>query len=177
VGTPAVTCVVVGLCCWCLYIWYLNPDATLLGFAALAAMGWTHKANSEVARYRAWKRAWDSLAPGGPPRRRTDHPAFQVAVVAMLAIAMGVYLDAHRDQPGYELALAWLEWGGIALLIGSLAVLRHRSPARPIWRRRRPSRHADPVSVCVRGPLIQVPDLKGAYGALPRHCWVVINAR
>jgi hypothetical protein len=60
-------------------------------------------------------------------------------------------------------------------LTGGLGVLRFRSTARPFWARRRAA-GTDVVSPCVRGPLIRVPDLKGAYGALPVHCWHVLNS-
>lgn len=68
-----------------------------------------------------------------------------------------------------------LEIGVFLVLTGGLGLLRFRSNTRPIWDRRRPF-GADAVSPCVRGPLVRVPDLKGAYDGLPAHCWHVLNS-
>lgn len=69
-----------------------------------------------------------------------------------------------------------LEWSLILGLTGFLGVLRFRSSARPVWARPPSYAGADAVSPCVRGPLMRVPDLKGAYDALPAHCWRVLNS-
>lgn len=176
-GTPIVTLAVLAAGGWCLYQWFLNQDAMAVGLVGLFAICWTMAANSDVAQYTAWKRAWDSMAPGGSPDGAMDHPAAKIGILVLVATGLGVYLDANRDQADHELALDWLVGSGFVLLVVALAVLRFRSTARPFWARRRRAGRSDAVSICVRRPLMRVPDLTGAYEALPPHCWTVMNAR
>lgn len=175
VGTPIVTLLVVAGACLGPYAWYVNPDAWPLALAGLCVIGWAAEANAAVAHYKAWKREWDAMGPGGARARVSDRPAFKVAVLALTVVALAVFLSAHPDRPGYALAFNWLMGGGTCALVGWLAVRRFRSAARPFRASRTREREADAVSVCVRSPLIRVPDLKGAYGALPAHCWDVLG--
>jgi hypothetical protein len=172
-----VTFAVVAGACLGPYAWYMNPDAWPLGMAGLMVMGWTAEANAAVARYAAWKREWDGMGPGGARPRASDRPGFKVAALALVVVGLAVFLAAHPDQPGYVLAFNWLMGGGTCLLVGWLAVRRFRSTARPIWARKARVHETDAVSLCVRSPVIRVPDLKGAYAALPAHCWRALNAR
>jgi hypothetical protein len=177
VGTPVVTLLVVAGACLGPYAWYMNPDAWPLGVAGLWVIGWVANANAAVARYTAWKRQWDAMGPGGAAPRVSDRPAFKVAVLVLAVVALAVFLSAHPDRPGYALAFNWLMGGGICALVGWLALRRLRSTARPFWAPKRREREADVVGLSVRSPLIRVPDLKGAYDALPEHCWRALNAR
>ncbi len=177
VGTPVVTLLVVAGACLGPYAWYVNPDAWPLAVAGLCVIGWVANANAAVARYTAWKRQWDAMGPGGAPPRVSDRPAFKVAVLVLAVVALAVFLSAHPDRPGYALAFNWLMGGGTCALVGWLAVRRFRSTARPFWAPEPRHREADAVSLSVRAPLIRVPDLKGAYDALPEHCWRALNAR
>lgn len=175
VGQPPVTLAILGAGAFCLYAWYNNSEAGFLGIGALLAMGWAMEANAKVAQYKAWKRAWDSMAPGDAPVRMGDRPV--VRFVAFFGMVAGVayFLNGHIDQPGYRFGLIWLAAGvGLLLLFGFIQLGRHAVHSSGSGRR--PAARSEAVAICVRRPLIPVPDLKGAYDALPAHCWQVLNA-
>lgn len=175
VGTPAITGIISVAACFCLYAWYLDSDAAILGVGALAVMAWTMRANAKVAEYTAWKRAWDSLAPGEAPRPSSNAPPLKIAI-AVAVIGALIFLRANGDQPGNGVALAWL-FNGVVALVVWLAVRRFRSTARPIWAPAQDRHRPDAVTVCVTGAVVPVPPLKGAYDALPAHCWRALDAR
>jgi hypothetical protein len=174
VGQPIVTLAILGAGSFCLYLWYLDSDVAVLGLAALWAMGWTLNANTKVAEFRAWKRAWDSMAPGGPRARLSDSPAFRWLVLLAMAAAAGFYLYSNPDEPGFRFGFYWLG-AGVALLLLFGLIQACRRAGRGLSG---PRRRADPpaiVAVCVSRPVLRVPSLKGAYDALPPHCWRVLG--
>jgi len=174
VGQPAVTLIAVGACLFLLYQWYLDGDAWFIGVAALVALIWIGKANSEVAAYRAWKQAWDAMAPQDARPGVWQAPWVRPAGAVVAVLLLGAFLITHRDDPDYAAALGWLlAMVALAALVG-LARLGARS--------RRAARAAAPrepelVTVCVTKPLIGVPSLQAAYEALPEHCWRAINGK
>lgn len=64
--------------------------------------------------------------------------------------------------------IALLALLAFALFAGMRALLRRGSPAKQ-------ARKATPVAVCVTHPLLRVPGMQQAYGALPPHCWQVLD--
>ncbi len=174
VGRPIVTLAALGVEAFGLYIWYCNPEALLIGITSLVMMGWTVKANAKVAEYRAWKRAWDDMGPGGARRLAADHPVIRVGVFLAIAAGIGAYLYSDADQPGFQFALGWLGVGFAVLLLVGLARLGRRT-IRSVPGSRRPITRQAIVAICVGRPVIRVPSLKGAYGALPAHCWRVLG--
>jgi hypothetical protein len=95
VGTPAVTVTVVALASLGPYLWYVDPEAWLFGLGGLGVIGWTLEANTAVAHYTAWKREWDGMLPGGPPRRATDSRAFRGAMLALVVLAFAVFMGTQ----------------------------------------------------------------------------------
>lgn len=175
VGQPIMTAPILGAGSFCLYLWYLHQDAAVLGLAALWVMGWTLKANTAVAQYRAWQRAWDSMGPDGARRPAADHPAVRVGALLAIAAGVGFYLYRNGDQPGFQFAQAWLGIGlGALLLVGLIFLGRRAIRSFPGSRRRPTTRHAI-VAICVGRPVYPVPSLKGAFDALPAHCWRVLG--
>lgn len=176
VGQPIVTLAVMGAGGYCLYVWLTRPGATLLGLAALWVMGWTLNANGKVAEYKAWKRAWDGMAPDWRPHL-SDHPIIRVGALAIVVSVVGLYLYGNYDRAGFPFALAWLA-GGIGL-IAAIALIRaiRRAGAHGSSRRARPGKRAAPVAICVPRAVLAVPSLERAYNQLPEHCWRVLGTR
>ena len=165
VGQAPVTLAVAGMGCWFIYVWTQNSEAWPLALIGLAAMAWAAEANAQVARYKAWKRAWDSMAPDAtlPAKLMV---AQRVFLMAAIVLATGWYLAAHQDQPGYAAALAWLVVGiGLLPVLWLGRMLARRARRRSTERRRK----AAPVAICAR-PVMAVPTLDAAYQALPEHC-------
>jgi hypothetical protein len=175
VGRPIITAPILGTGSFCLYLWYLHQDAAVLGLAALWVMGWTLNANARVAQYRTWQRAWDSMGPEGAPRPAADHPAVRVGALVAIAAGVGFYLYRNGNQPGFQFAQAWLGLGLGALLLVGLAYLGHRTIRSFHGSQRRPATRQATVAICVDRPIYPVPNLKGAFGALPAHCWRVLG--
>lgn len=176
VGQPIVTAPLVALGAYCLYVWYRDPDAAVLGIAALVAIGWAIEANTKVTEYKAWKRAWDGMAPGGARPRMAEHPVVRVGALIVIALGIGYHLYSNADQPGYQFGLAWLVGGlGILMLLGLFRLIRRAIRALPGGQSRRKAR-AETVSICVWRPVMAVPNLKRAYEALPGHCRRVLGA-
>ena len=126
------------------------------------------KANQQVAAYKSWKRAWDSMPPSAPPpRQRRPRPGLALVLVALIA----GYLALTLDQPGHALGLGWMIAVGIvvsiALAVRALARRRKRSKAKA----------AATVSICVSKPFLPVPSLHDAYGALPPYCQRLMGGR
>jgi hypothetical protein len=135
-----------------------QPWPIMVVIGALA--GWCVRANEVMTKYKAWKRAWDGLAPSAP---RTAWVPWRKA--AAIAAVMGVilYCFAHSDQPAYALALGWLVIGAaIIAIVGLCRRLRRRTAKR--------SAGTDLATVAIRRPLLPVPSLEAAYQALPAHC-------
>lgn len=123
---------------------------------------WSLSANEAMVKYRAWKRAWDGMTQPAPARAARTLPGRKLAL-AVILLGVGGYCYAHAADPLYAFALGWLVVGS-AILGGALLVRRLRG-ARP----RRPA--AMPVvAVCVRRPVMPMPDMATAYRMLPDHC-------
>jgi len=166
VGLPVVTLAVVGIGLVALYQVYLNHDAWPLGLVAIAIMSWATKAHGEVHEYRQWKAAWDGMAPAAAVSP-VPKPAKMFPLMLIVA-ATAIYLMANLDQPGFRFALAWLLGG--AMLLAIVALVRKAMRRAPRAARRTREADANPVAVVVKRPLLPVPDLTNAYGALPPHC-------
>ena len=175
VGQPVVTLAAMGGGLFCLYLWYREPGLWFVGIAALMFMGWVMKAQSDVAAYKAWKREWDSMAPGGARPRSRDAPGVRALMAMAVFAVLGAGLYGLRDDPNYPVMLGLLV-GVVGLwLLGGLVRLMRRGGGAPSAKRARPAER-QPVAICVRGPLIKVPDLSGAYRSLPEHCRKVLGA-
>lgn len=174
-GQPIATLAVMAAGGYSLYLWF-TTGAVFLGLAALWVMGWTLKANSRVAEYKAWKRAWDAMEPSCR-RRLSDHPLIRIGALVVIATGTGVYLHGNQDQAGFRFALAWLA-GGLALIgaVALLGLIRHawRSGFR---RRARSVPKAKAVRICISRAVVAVPSLERAYSQLPEHCWRVLATR
>ncbi len=138
----------------------LNHDAWPMLIVVAWLMNISLKANQQVAAYKAWKRAWDSMAPDAPPRQRRSQRGLAIALIGLLT----AYLALTQDQPGHGLALGWMA----AVAIVAVIVMTARVLFRRI--RRAAPRKAATVRICVTKPLLPVPSLRDAYVALPPYC-------
>lgn len=172
IGQPVVVAAVVAIGCYCLYRWYLDADLWFLGIAAIGAMAVAGKASREVRAYNLWMREWEEMAPNGGNARPPAPPALKRAALAVLLVAVAVYLYANRDVPDYRIALICVV-AALALVVLAGAVVVVRWAGRGMARRKADS--VQPVTICVRRALLPVPDLQRAYEALPDHCWRTIN--
>jgi hypothetical protein len=173
-GQPVVTLAVLGLGGFLLYQWVLDADAWLPGIVALAMMGWVMKAHSDVAAYKAWKRAWDGMDPRGAPTPLLQRPGAKPGLAVLAVLLLGLFLYANREQPEYGAAFAWLVVGGVFVAV-VLLIRRGRRGAGVGGSPPRAAAQMEVVTICTRKPLIAVPDLRRAYEALPEHCWRVLK--
>ncbi len=176
VGSPVGTLITVGAACLGPYAWYMSPNAWPLALAGLWLMVWASIAHNAVARYRAYQREWDDMAPGGARRLRSVHPAIRAVVLAVALVGMVTLLASHPERPGYAFALNWLIGGGTLAMVAWLAVRLRRS-AGLSWGRRNAEAGLTIVRPCVGSALIRVPELADAYRSLPEHCWRTLDAR
>ncbi|ESZ87937.1 MAG: hypothetical protein Q27BB25_06410 [Blastomonas sp. CACIA14H2] len=144
----------------------IQPSTFWLTIGAVLAMQQVSRAHDAMREYQAWKQEWDSMD-DLPPRQRTKRPRW-----LDLLIAAGVLLGflAYEGQlaSGQVAGIALLALLAFALFAGMRALLRRGSPAKR-------ARKATPVAVCVTHPLLRVPGMQQAYGALPPHCWQVLD--
>lgn len=134
------------------------PAALLMLLLTKASLS----ANEAMVKYRGWKRAWDGMAEPAPARGPMKLPGRKLALPAIIVVLFA-YCYAHAGDPAYAFALGWLVVGS-AIFGGALLVRRLRGA-----RARRPA--AMPVvAVCVRRPVMPVPDMATAYRLLPEHC-------
>ncbi|MBV8686892.1 MAG: hypothetical protein JOZ90_10970 [Alphaproteobacteria bacterium] len=167
IGQPVVTLVLVAAGAFALYQVAVS-GAWVLALVVLVALGGVAKANREVTAYRQWKQEWDAMAPSPEAApREAGGKAGRVALLLIVIGLMALYLAANLDQPGFGFALAWLVGGGVVVL--AVALVRRGRSAGAEARASSPSAVA-PVTICVQRPLLPVPDLTRAYGALPDHC-------
>lgn len=170
VGHPVVTLALVAAGAFALFQVAIS-GAWVLGLVVLVALGGVAKANREVMAYRQWKRDWDAMTPrpDAAPRQaggKTGRVALLLIVIGLMAL----YLAANLDQPGFGFALAWLVGGGAVVLVIALVRLAWSGRSVSSGARVSSSGAVEPVTICVRQPLLPVPDLSRAYGALPEHC-------
>jgi O-antigen/teichoic acid export membrane protein len=155
------------LAVWSVYA--LSQDTNRWPMTVLAVMlaGWSLNANEVMARYKAWQRAWNSMAPARP--RSVAIPWRKLGAVVAIALPI-LYLGAHPERPGYSMALGGLIIGLLGLLLARLwQWVRHRKGR---------ARQGDElVRVTVRRPLLPVPSLAQAYAALPDYCQHVLQGR
>lgn len=173
VGHPLVSLPIMGVCGFCLYAWSQNPGAIVVGVGAAICLAWTVRARTVMSQYRAWHRAWNSMAEPRAPRSlmpRLVTALIAVAVIGGFAAAeSGVGSDTGPALAG--LAVIGGFTAAVAVAIWALAKrLRSGRASRARTDRR------DCVTVMVTRPILPVPELKDAYSALPRHCWQAINA-
>lgn len=163
-GSALVVLPMAGITLWSVWQLFLNHEVWPMTALIAVLMGGVMRANEQVARYKAWKHAWDGMAPA--PTSRTRRPKTGLAIALVLLVAG--YLGLTFDQPGHTMALGWM--AAIVILAGIVATIRaiRARPARtPI---------ATPlVAIVIRQPLLSVPDLTAAYKALPTHCWQVLS--
>jgi hypothetical protein len=167
VGLPVVTGAVILLGLFALYQIYLVPDGWWFAVVPIVVMGWVMKAHEEVRAYRQWKQAWDGMAPEGPKARLSANKGVRVLGGMIVVALVALYLAANLDQPGFGFALAWLVGGGVLVLLVALVRWGRRAAgsAKP-----KGAAVSQPVAICVSRPLLPVPNLTDAYGALPPHC-------
>jgi hypothetical protein len=172
VGSQPVTLAILAGCAFSLYLWYYNSDAAVLGLASLWVAAWAMNANAKVAEYKAWKRAWDAMGPDVPQAPRKDHPALKACVFVLIVLGVGYALHSNPDEPGYRIAFYWLVGGSAALLFACLVRFTRRAGGSANGHH---LAAGSAVEVCVGRPLMSVPNLKGAFDALPAHCWRVLG--
>ncbi|MEA3015191.1 MAG: hypothetical protein QOD42_3736 [Sphingomonadales bacterium] len=171
-GQPIVATAVVALGCYGLYRWYLDAELWFVGIAALGGIVAAGNASKEVRQYTQWMREWEALGPNAEAAKAPAHPALKRAALAAMLVPVIFYLYTNRDVPEHRIALICIG-ASLALLVVSMLVDMLRWARRGI--RRRQAAATQPVAICVRRPVLPVPDLQRAYEALPDHCWRTIN--
>lgn len=137
----------------------------LLVVIALARVG---QAANQYNAYTAWKRQWDAMGDGPVRQLRLGRSGKRIILLG-LVLAMGFYLYAQREQPGYAFAFGWMVVGG---MVGGLVLLVCALRARAGRKGRRMS--DEPVTICAR-PLLPTPPVRRAYDALPEHCRRILD--
>lgn len=139
------------------YATWADIQAWPLAALMLPLAGWSLEANTVMARYKAWKRQWEDLAPAKASHAPANRKPWAVGVMIAATFA---YVAAHADQPSYGFALGWMVIG-LAVLVAAM-----------LWRKRRPRRAPpnDLATVIIRRPLMPVPSLQEAYRRLPPYC-------
>lgn len=171
-GQPLVTLVVVLVSLFALYVCVAAPGGWLLAIVPVVTLWWVVNANSDVAEYKAWRRAWEGMGPDSAPRR-VARSAFKWVAWLLIVGSVAWYLYANRDLPEYRLALLWM--GAVAAIAMLAALVQLARRARGGVRKAKPGASVEPVSICVDRPIIKVPDLRRAYAALPAHCRQVLD--
>lgn len=162
-----------------LFIFYqtiLHPAVWLLAVGAIAAMNRVMAAHNMMRDYQLWKLEWDSM--DDLPRVRAARAPHAVALLVAIGVPAGFVV--HEAEVMAPLA----DRGGPLVLLGllALAAIVWRALRRPAQSRRpvtgKRERKSDTAIACVARPLLPVPGMQGAYGALPPHCHAVLgNAR
>jgi hypothetical protein len=119
--------------------------------------------------YLRWKREWDAMAGPQAPRQATPASGTAKRIVGIaLLILVGIFFAANARDLVYAGALVYLV---MAVAIAALA-------AKMFGRRKPPLAKANqPVTMCVRHPLLAVPRVADAYRALPPHCHALFAAQ
>jgi hypothetical protein len=168
-GHPVVMVPVMGTGVLVLYQWTQNMDWTIPGLIAIAAMAVVGKASEHRKAFLSWRRAWDGFAdtPPAPPQPPLKGKLAAAATIA--ALGFGYEAGALDGAIGPLVTLGLLA----AIIVGGAMLVRRWLPSS---RGARAASRSDAVTVCARS-VMAVPTMTDAYGALPAHCWHVLNAR
>lgn len=166
IGNPVALLLAIALLLFGIYRWTQDSASWPLTAIALACVSLSSNASTRIDAYRDWKREWDGMASS-----QVRHKASPLLGM-LLVIGLGLFLIAHAREPIYAMALAGLMlsiiMAGLAWLAVRVKSARQRAAAR--------TPKAQPnVMVCVRGPLLPVPELRDAYRALPPHCHALFS--
>jgi len=145
--------------------WQRGSDGIAPAIMVLICLAPVFHASEQVSHYRAWKRAWDGM---GGAAARSPQRWRRVGGVALLAV-LGVNWAGKLD--GEQVRI------GIAIGVGTLALVLLWLGARWTSRRMRRGRRRTCVAIAVGAPLMRVPRLAQAYRALPDYCQLVLAGR
>lgn len=161
-GHPVVAMPVLGLCAFLLYGWSQHPEAWPVGGAALLFGGWTMRACETANQYRAWRKAWDSMAE--PIARRALSNHLGKLVIAALVVGGFTLADMGAIPGGTGSALM-----GIAIVAAPLATLAMLMKRWRSSKARRTTAQVEPVRIAITRPAFPMPSLEDAYASLPEH--------
>lgn len=173
IGQPLVSTPIMGLCGFAIYAWSQNPQAIIVGIGAIIGLIWTGKAQNTMNQYRRWKKAWDGMAEPAAPK--PAGPMLGKAIIALLVVG-GFALAAGGGMPAGGGAVEGLVMIG-AVIAGTVLLARRALSGGRTGRaaKAKATTATVPVRVAVTRPVLAVPDLKGAYDALPAHSWRAIE--
>lgn len=171
-GSTPVVLIVLGGGCLVIYRWWIGELPFVAAVGAFLAVSYVVSAAERLSRYRTWKRAWDSMEadPNAAPARRPGPSLFKKTVAAaVLMLITWVAFENRSDPPMlivFVLFASMLTFGSVVALVRGMRRRRANSAG-----------SSDPlVQVCIKRPLVEVPQLMVAYRRLPAHCWHALNA-
>ncbi|WP_067734191.1 hypothetical protein [Novosphingobium naphthalenivorans] len=173
VGNAPVFLAVSFLCLWAGYHALTVSGGWTVAALTLPLGAWVAGKHDTLIRYRAWKREWGELGDEAPRQAAAlpKPPMWLRRIVgSILVVLMVAYLVAHRHEPGAAAALGFGVVGSaVFCLVAFLRRLGRGSAKRRVARARM-------VAICVRRPVMPVPDLATAYRSLPEHCQRLLRA-
>ncbi|MGB3927803.1 MAG: hypothetical protein WBL20_02460 [Sphingobium sp.] len=166
-GHPLVVWPTIGFFLWSGYMLLVQPDTWIMAAAAFMIGAPVMRAYEQCEAYRIWRGTWNAMAGQTRKRRNVLRPLTGAVALAAIGLYLVATLDRTDTQNAIGVMLVWLIGVGVFFA------------GRSLWRKKRAAKQAkdDPVTVCVRTPLLPVPTLQQAYAALPAHCWVVLGGR
>lgn len=162
VGYPPVTAILFLLDGFFAYGTAIGNMPLWVGLLVFLFGGWLVSCAQEAARYRAWRRDWDSLDPNGPapPRQLLKKALGALIGLGLVAFLFGAYFPALRDPESPARAIT-------VFLVGALLLLRLIG-----WLRRRRPNTRSPAEWIVTpcGGRTPAPSAANAFASLPDYC-------
>lgn len=168
-GHPAVAGVVLVVGgCMLLRAWHTGDAVLIPAIFVALALSRVVKASEWIAQYRGWKREWDGMAEPVTRRRRDWR---RKACAGLFGVSLA-YCLADPGNPAAGAAVLFFGLAGALWMVVTL--LRKLGAAIPARTGEAEAGGSHTVAISAR-PVVAVPSLTDAYGALPRHCWDVIG--
>jgi hypothetical protein len=169
-GHPLVAWPVLGFGLFMIYATIRNPAIWLWGLFALWGLYRVADASLRRLDYLDWKRDWMGMGGSGRQRQPSSPRPWKQWIGWAATVGTIGALLADADDPQARTGLFYLvvclAGAGLAKWWGR----HHKAKAAKAAIR------TQPVTVCVKGPLLRVPRLRNAYRAVPDYCKPLLQA-